>query len=331
MKNFYEFYRQIKEFTGAPTPGAPTPGAPAAPGAVAGRPAPGVAPGAAIGPGGMASGSPKLSFEDAAAFKQMEAELQHMMGDDISQSNFLPQLQKFITNPKFKEFMTSGSPEEKVDTEKKTLPATKVFPTQMEIFAEKSLNNGLDNTKFGNLDDFLKGKAKLGDVICCEVGSTVYIIDGHHRWSQIFCWNPQASVNCLVVKNLPSYLQGLKLGHLATAFMGQKTTNDETGSNILQFTQDRLRTYVVDNLNEDAALPVFQANYWCEPSAEVMDQKNQVADRLWVNVQDLQKHSQGTEPRAVMPQVIKDPLEKEIIRKEHLFLSGVITAEQYYR
>lgn len=68
-------------------------------------------------------------------------------------------------------------------------------PTQNEIGFPNSLKKPIAN-KFNCVPDCIKGQSvKLGiPIITCN---NRLIIDGHHRWSQVACVNPDATMECL--------------------------------------------------------------------------------------------------------------------------------------
>ena len=76
----------------------------------------------------------------------------------------------------------------------------------MEIGFGNSLNDLIkpmynEGVQLVELDKMLKGdnvklKAKTGEVPMV-IFNNKYIIDGHHRWSKIYCANKNATVFCL--------------------------------------------------------------------------------------------------------------------------------------
>ena len=95
-----------------------------------------------------------------------------------------------------------------------------LIPTQSEIDITKSLVWGLKGGEkeanaeiaCANIDKFFSGEAiKLGKgegLPIVTFGS--YIIDGHHRWSQVYCFNPSGKMACvdfgqMAISNQPSF------------------------------------------------------------------------------------------------------------------------------
>jgi hypothetical protein len=95
-----------------------------------------------------------------------------------------------------------------------SIPVRDMLPTQSEIGISNSLNNLVSGTFSMGKDK--EGKEKTGTVNYADYFTTPalkaagpvfvykgkggnYIVDGHHRWSQIYCMNPDASAYCKVI------------------------------------------------------------------------------------------------------------------------------------
>lgn len=78
-----------------------------------------------------------------------------------------------------------------------------IHPTQHEVDMEKSLAFPLKKNPAGIKDAF-SGKPIIINktpIVAAKIGSTYYIIDGHHRWSQTYCLNPDASMKAKVIES----------------------------------------------------------------------------------------------------------------------------------
>lgn len=110
-----------------------------------------------------------------------------------------------------------GSDEDKkldVTISDKNIPVKDLIPTQSEIGINNSLKNivqgkfilNKDNDKrektvIIDYNDYFKNPALevAGPIFVYEGADGNYIIDGHHRWSQIYCMNPDANAYCKVI------------------------------------------------------------------------------------------------------------------------------------
>lgn len=175
--------------------------------------------------------------------------------------DFVNKYGDLFSDKKFHAFISSGV-KDHLDDEKFTVgPAspivTKLIPTQMEIGFGNSLNDitkvtfGLEK-QLAELDNMLKGQnvllgAKKGTVPVVTFAGK-YIIDGHHRWSKIYCANKNATVNCLnfdspSLSGNPS--MALKAFHLAIAKMlHDSPTEDKSGKNLLKSNKNEVFQYV---------------------------------------------------------------------------------------
>ena len=77
----------------------------------------------------------------------------------------------------------------------KAVPVSNLCPTQNEISLQDSLEKPVAN-EFNCMSDLIKGQSvKLGiPIITCN---GKFIIDGHHRWLQASCVNPDATMETL--------------------------------------------------------------------------------------------------------------------------------------
>lgn len=78
-----------------------------------------------------------------------------------------------------------------------------IHPTQYEVDMEKSLKYPLHDKPEG-IDTAFSGKPviiKNTPLVVAEVDNIYYIIDGHHRWSQIYCLNPNAEMVVRIIQS----------------------------------------------------------------------------------------------------------------------------------
>ncbi len=184
----------------------------------------------------------------------------------MSVRTFVDQYGKMFSDPKFRAFIGTGLSDTNLDDEDFTVTSvsplvTALTPTQMEIGFDNSLNDLIKATynmddQLRELDHILNGsnvmlKAKTGKVPVV-IFNGKYIIDGHHRWSKIYCANKNATVACLNftspgLKNNPS--MALKAFHLAIAKMiGDSPTEDKSGANLLKSNGNTVYTHVHETL-----------------------------------------------------------------------------------
>jgi hypothetical protein len=182
-----------------------------------------------------------------------------------------------------------------------------LVPTQSEIGMDESLKNILID-KFGSLQSFLQGKANVG-ANPIVIYNNKYIIDGHHRWSQVFAANPKATVPVLNLIGRLQPLDVLKIVHLAIA-AGQNDLplSSAKGTNLLLVGENDVRNYVLKNLNEKALVVWQKAGF---------KDANVIAQHIVNNVKLMQSNgvTKGAPPRTKMPQTDAFETSTNVINK----------------
>ncbi len=199
-----------------------------------------------------------------------------------------------------------------VKVEKGTIDVKDFHPTQGEIFTEKSLV------------PFLNGEAKVGDepsvkavlkedsptidlgkpLVVCRVGGKNYIIDGHHRWSKVCMFNPNAKMNAYIIDGDKTFKDAedvLKFAQGTLALFTEKSPiheQNEDDTNIYRINRSNFNRVVSDSLLDNileiiATSPVTKG--------KVTD-KESLCDYLWKNKQALPKPFLDTD-REYMPQI----------------------------
>lgn len=133
----------------------------------------------------------------------------------------------------------------KPNTSKTGIAVTKLLPTQSEIDWKKSLSYGLKQ----DCSYFFKSPVELGMPVLTYNGK--YIIDGHHRWSQVFMFNPKGQVSCIDFK----YQQGsatdvLKDFQAAVLATTGKVAVGTAGTNIWSVSKGELEKFIEENITE---------------------------------------------------------------------------------
>jgi len=186
--------------------------------------------------------------------------------DSSTVKDFVEKYGKMFSDPKFHAFISAGLLDTDLEDESFKVTSvsplvTTLTPTQMEIGFGNSLNDLITPTfdeavQLVELDEMLNGsnvmlKAKKGKVPVV-IFNDKYIIDGHHRWSKIYCANKNATVSCLNftsprLKNNPA--MALKAFHLAIAkVLKDSPVEDKTGANLFDSNGNIVNKHVYDLL-----------------------------------------------------------------------------------
>lgn len=216
--------------------------------------------------------------------------------------SFVKELGDNINDPKFLDAIKSLSSDMPIKTSMIAPVCTDLQPTQNEVVMDKSLSYPLKDPV--SADTILKGGvvSPAGKSIV-TAGGGKFVIDGHHRWSQVFCINPDAKIKSLDLTDITKPIEALKVTQIGIAAQtGTVPTAAGGGVNLFKVGKNELKKYVVDNIAE-AVVGVFK-KYGKGDTPEA------IADYIWGNVETLKKKSPpvaGAPKRDVMPQTDDAP------------------------
>jgi hypothetical protein len=151
-----------------------------------------------------------------------KAVLQDLVGKEYS--TFVAELQQKVKDPKFQKFLKMGvkeydgnSQDDVVEVSEPDIPVKQLVPTQSQIGLADSLGWTSKNnpTGAGTTAGLGSGTANVGGRII--TANNKYVIDGHHRWSQVYLLNPEASIPTYNFTVKGGGKEGLKLAQLAIA------------------------------------------------------------------------------------------------------------------
>lgn len=227
-----------------------------------------------------------------------------------SVSDFVTKFSAIASEPAVQAILKGGRTDgnegdEIIKYEEVTLPVKNLLPTQSEIGFDQSIENILTD-KFGSLASILSGKANVGGPIVTYNGK--YIIDGHHRWSQVFAANPDASMEAIDLKGNLKPTEVLKVVHAAVASVaGEVPSANPKGINILDGVTEK---QVLEKVNEK--LSDKAKKLWAENGQSTNEE---IAKLIYTNLLTLIKSNKpipGAPGRKDMPQtdVGSSPLTK---------------------
>ena len=159
--------------------------------------------------------------------KEYDTSQRKVLADLIKEpyASFVKDLSQRIEDPKFSAFLDMGiedkdAQDDVVGVSEPDIPVKNLQPTQSQIGLADSLG-------YLSTQDPKGGAAVAkGSVKPANVGGRIitangkYIVDGHHRWSQVYLINPNATIpayNFEVEGALDNPKGVLKLAHLAIA------------------------------------------------------------------------------------------------------------------
>lgn len=169
--------------------------------------------------------------------------------------NYIQTLNDMLKDPKLKALIEDGFGGELGDIQlnfsEQYIECDKLDPTQNEIGLTQSLDYGLKSTK--NFIKYFESIVEINHPLVTLNGK--YVIDGHHRWSEILCFNPKAKVVCLDYAGNITPLEMLKITQGAiAATRGNIKSNEKHGTNIYDMKKFDIKKYIEQNLVDDVVL-----------------------------------------------------------------------------
>jgi hypothetical protein len=224
---------------------------------------------------------------------------------------FVKNLGENVNDAKFRAAIRSLSSKKKVNSRFLDAPVANLIPTQNEIDVDKSLKWSLKSPESARDFLFCKTPIKINGLTIVSSANGKFVIDGHHRWSQVYSLNPNCKMSSVDLTDIKDPINALKSTQLGIAAGTDKNGKEidkipvsiVEGRNLLKISEADLKAYVVQNL-ADNVLAVFK-----EFNASI-DTKEKVADYIWQNVSRMQKNNQpvpGAPGRSVMPQTDMAP------------------------
>ena len=219
--------------------------------------------------------------EEKSYDKEQGTKLRDLLASDYE--SFVTKLADEIEDPKFQDFLEMGleqydgnSTDDVIQVTEEDIPVKDLFPTQNQKGLADSLgwtskNNPQGGGKTASLP--AKSPADVGGRIITADGT--HIVDGHHRWSQVYLLNPEASIPVYNFKIGGTGKDALKLAHVAIAAVDKGVPLQPA----------------------DAATDVYATQGNPESIKKILDDKNVISDKL---AQELQKaYSVGSREEVV--------------------------------
>ena len=164
-----------------------------------------------------------------------------------------------------------GNPnDEVVQIERTSVKAISLLPTQAEIGLDASLKDQMNN-KY-NAAEAALGIAGTPIIMPAPppgppppilVFNGKFILDGHHRWSQVAMMNPdgEVAIDNMTSPAIKDNEQAIKVMQLAIAAKaGNVVTKPFEGSNLMKLSEEDIKNYVLKNIQDNVLQLLVQAN-----------------------------------------------------------------------
>lgn len=242
----------------------------------------------------------KKKFRHGFLNEDEESELKQILKADYP--TFVQRLGDAIKDPKFVQAAKSLASQAKINFKRIAASVKTLIPTQNEIDVDKSLKYPLTSAQ--SADIILKGgTVSIAGKDIVTSGNGKYIVDGHHRWSQVYVVNPEAKITALDLSDIQKPMDALKATQLGIAAdIGKIPTQAVKGTNLLKIDEQSLLSYVQQTISPDV-IEVFKKYNKGQDAASI-------ATYIWGNVKQMQQNNQpvsGAPKRDIMPQTDDAP------------------------
>lgn len=228
-------------------------------------------------------------------------------------------------NPGLYELLTTGGvsrgiPNSAINVEQMAVPVANLIPSQNEISLASSLGFPLGRDPDAIRTAFEGGDVKVAGQLILTSADGQYIVDGHHRWLQLFVINPFANIVAADVGYVPNPKEALLQTQVAiaaqTGYLGSSSAGDDNLFTISQEAFNTQVTAIIDNgkypdgsplagqPTKPAVLAVFTEYLGLDGQTD--DEKmDSIENYLWSNVERMRQSNfyiTDAPGRPVMPQ-----------------------------
>ena len=238
----------------------------------------------------METSKMKLLMEGWRKFLREEKELQELDKGAVYRLNdpntplatYVAVLKKYAADPNFDALavagQTDGNPNDEQATVKPAVvKAASLTATQAEIGFGNSLADQVQNkydatkTALGLNGTPIVMSSKSGPVPIL-VYNGKYVLDGHHRWSQIMMVNPtgEVKIDNLTGPAIDNEEEALKTMQFAIAAMADKVvTKPFEGENLMQANEQQVANFVLKNVTDEVLQLLVQAQKIAKPDKQL--------------------------------------------------------------
>ena len=161
------------------------------------------------------------------------------------------------------------------------------------------------------IPQFFQNPVEIGVIFVINIGGKYYVLDGHHRWSSIYAYNPKALIHCFVIPNTfakspQGALENLQL--IIGILNGDiPVTKGKGTTNIYETDKDVWYSHILGAINAGNTEEIV--NQFKKVSNAIVDTPEEIAKYLTSNIEKIKNgtssDASGMPPRELMPQTDK--------------------------
>jgi len=239
------------------------------------------------------------------AFNELIQRLQGVNYDGLNNA-----LNKICDDPKLYALLSAGFGDGKLADVKwskseTAIPVRALLPSQREIGLENSFTYPLQS----NCSNYFNGVVTIKSSIVTL--NKTFIIDGHHRWSQVYAVNPDAKISAINFSyNVKSPMQVLRDAQGAIAVANKDVPSSSASSTNLYSTDENgIRKFIESNI-QDVCVKGIQKQI------PELKSEEEVVEYFVENAMEIKKNNkpfQDAPSRKEMPQT--DPKSIDVMSK----------------
>ena len=181
-----------------------------------------------------------------------------------------------------------------------SLSANRLMPTQNEICLDVSLKYGLQKPE--RVKEYFEDDVEIKHPVVTFNES--YVVDGHHRWAEIYIFNPNAKMVCANYDGDMSPIQMLKVTQGAIAAdpsIEDLPVSKPRGMNLYDMSNREIRSYIDKNMSNDIANELIKYVEGLEDREDALEYLTDNAISLKVDHEPIT----NAPNREIMPQTSK--------------------------
>lgn len=257
-----------------------------------------------------------LILEDKSAESLMKT-----LSQNVKLADYVDDLNKMLKDKDAKQVLANafvyykGKNAIDLDGEIEYLAVTDLHPTQNEIDVNNSIAWPFKNEKNAkaNMEQIFEHTDEVSFGFPLVTFEGKYILDGHHRWSQAYAFNPNCKMKCLNIKQVSGpalktqealkLCQGVLAAKRASDRKGNIPKEEVHGANVFKMDENAIKETITKYCEENEKAAKIIQEYAKVDSTEAL------ADKIFKNLMKLrktnEKYANKGNVRGVMPQTDK--------------------------